>query len=103
MINSIEIAKIDELVRLLKSNIKKIDKRLDSDAGEEQKKEIKAFKKKETINNKTKYIIFSAASVAIFLLLFYFSLCQFDFSVKVPYFKNPFEGEDIEEYDLVNF
>jgi len=103
MIKSLHIDQIDNLLKLLKSNVEKIDKRLNCDTAKEPKEAKEVVKKKAPINKKTKYIIFSVSSVAVFLVLFYFSLQHFDFSVNIPELKNPFDGEALQEYDLVNF
>ena len=103
MIKSRPIIEIDTLLKLLKSNVEKIEKRLNCDIVKEPKEIIEVVKKKATINKKTKYIIFSVSSVAVFLALFYFSLQHFDFSFNLPELKNPFDGEALQEYDLVNF
>lgn len=103
MIKSLHIDQIDTLLKLLKSNVEKIDKRLNCDITKEAAEAKPVVKKKAPINKKTKYIIFSVSSVAVFLVLFYFSLQHFDFSVNIPELKNPFDGEALQEYDLVNF
>lgn len=103
MIKSLQITQLENMLKLLKSNVEKIDKRLNCDIVKEPKESIEVVKKKATINKKTKYIIFSVSSVAVFLVLFYFSLQHFDFSFNIPELKNPFDGEALQEYDLVNF
>lgn len=102
MIKSLHIDQIDTLLKLLKSNVEKIDKRLNCDITKEAAEAKPVVKKKAPINKKTKYI-FSVVSVVVLLVLFYFSIQHFDFSFNIPDFKNPFDGEAIEEYDFVNF
>ena len=50
MIKSLQITQLDNMLKLLKSNVAKIDKRLNCDIVKEPKESIEVVKKKATIN-----------------------------------------------------